>query len=154
MATHNYTGVTVASGVPDVVNVPWAGSGKIYVAKRTIDLTGDALTENDVYQVIPIPANTLVQQVKCEMVTAGVGTTLTMDIGDASGADSWDANVDGKGVATTVTSSAVGTDAYAAAADNGKFYSAADTIDITMDVATAITAGPKLTLYALCVDYN
>lgn len=149
MATIDKTGCGPTNGV-----VPHSGEGKVYVMKNTIDLTGGAITQGDVYQVLAIPANTRVKNVVCEIVTAAVGTTLTTNIGDGTAANGWDASVDGKGAAGTVTSSAVGTDALAAAAGQGTLYTSADSIDITMTTATAITAGPKLTLYAECVDYN
>lgn len=149
MADIDVTGSGPLLGTPN-----WDGQGKVYVLAATIDLTGDVLVENDVYQCLAVPADTLVMNVKVEILTPAVGTTLTMDVGDGGGVDSWDANVDGKAVAGTFTHSVVGTDAYAAAAAQGKFYDAADSIDIVMDVATSITAGPKFRISALCVDYN
>ena len=148
MSTHNLTGVTVTSGVPAGTPLPRFANPNVGVMEKTIDLTGSAITEDDVYQCLPIPANTLVKQVQIEIITAAVGTTLTMDVGDASGDNSWDNDVDGKGVAGTITNSIVGTDAYAAAAARGKMYSTADTIDVTMDTATSITAGPKFYIRA------
>lgn len=154
MATTNHTGVTVTSGVPDTTAIPLGSSTKAYVIKKTFDFTASALVENDVVQLIPIPDNTLVKQVTVEMITPAVGTTLTVDVGDGAGVDSWDANIDGKAAADTLTHSAIGTDAYAVAASRGKFYSTADTIDMVWDVATDITAGPKFTIYVSCEDYN
>lgn len=142
------------SGETGVGSIPLGAPGKVFVLSQVVDLTAGALVENDVYKCLEIPADTLVMNVKVEILTPAVGTTLTMDVGDGSGVDSWDANVDGKGVAGTFTHSVVGTDAYAAAAAQGKFYDAYDTIDVVMDVATAITAGPKFRISALCVDYN
>lgn len=149
MANIDKTGCGTTNGV-----VPHSGAGKVYVMKNTIDLTDDAITAADVYQVLAIPANTRVKNVVCEIETAAVGTTLTMDIGDGGATNGWDASVNGMATAGTVTSSAVGTDARAAAASQGYLYTTADSIDIVMTTATAITAGPKLTLYAECVDYN
>jgi len=153
MSTINSTGTTVTSGVPEA-QIPYNGINKIYVLKNTVDLTGGAITQADVYQCLAVPEDTLVLQVKIEWLTAAVGTTLTTNIGDGDGTNSWDASVDGKSTAGTWTTSLVGTDAYAAAAAIGKFYETADTIDMVMTTATAITAGPKFTIYALCVDYN
>lgn len=150
MATINKTGRSVVTEGA----VPHSGLNKFYVMEQVVDLTADAIVENDVYQCLAVPANTLVQKVELEIVEPGVGTTLTMDVGDGAGVDSWDADVDGKGVAGTITASAVGTDAYAAAASMGKRYTAGDSIDVVMDVATAITAGPKFKIRALCVDLN
>jgi len=149
MANIDMTGCT-----PTLGQIPYAGLNKVYVLRNVVDLTADAIVENDVYQCLAIPADTLVMNVKVEIITAAVGTTLTMDIGDGSGVDSWDADVNGKGTAGTFTHSIVGTDAYAVAAAQGTFYDAADSIDVVMDVATAITAGPKFAISALCIDYN
>lgn len=149
MATIDKTGCGPTHGV-----IPAAGLNKVYVMKNTVDLTGGAITQADVYQLLAIPADTLVMNVKIEWLTAAVGTTLTVNIGDGDGTNSWDASVDGKVGSTTFTHSVVGTDAYAAAAAQGKFYDAVDSIDMVMTTATAITAGPKFTIFALCVDYN
>lgn len=153
MATYNKTGTTVTSGVPEA-SIPHRGIQRHYVLRQTVDLTDDAMVSADVFQALAVLEDTLVQQVKIEMLTPAVGTTLTMDVGDGDGTNSWDDAVDGKGAAGTWTSSAVGTDAYASAANMGKFYEAGDTIDVLMEVATAITAGPKFIIYAYCVDYN
>lgn len=148
MSTINKTGITVTSGVPDTKAIPHNAVGKVYVAKQTVDLTGGAITENDIYQVLAIPANTLVRSVELQIVTGGVGTTLTIDVG-VTGDNSLLNDVDGKVVARSHTVIGV-----AEASVQGVLYSTADTIDVTMDVATAITAGPKFTLMAECVDYN
>jgi len=138
---------------PLLGKIPFDGLNKCYVMKNIVDLTGGPIVDNDIYQCLPIPANTLVMQVRLKMITPAVGTSLAMDIGDA-GNNSWDDAVDGKGAAGVITRSLVGTDAYAAAATMGKEYEAADSIDVTMEAAVAITAGPKFEVSALCVDFN
>jgi hypothetical protein len=158
MATYNLTGTTVTSGVPSTAGEPWAAM-PLYVAKSgLIDLSGYATTDGQltaaaVLQVLSVPANTLVLQVAVEVATAAVGTTLTANVGDGSGADSWNAAIDIKTAGTYIFST-VGTDAYASASNMGKFYSTADTIDLTIGTSTAITAGPKFRVFALCADYN
>lgn len=150
MGTVNLTGMaTVDSAAP-----PHAGTGKHYVMYAKVDLSSYTMVAADVYQLLAIPANTLVRNVKVKMVTPAVGTTLTGNFGDGAGADSWDAAVDLKGAAGTWTTSLVGTDAYAAAAAQGKFYSAADTIDLTLATVTAVTSNPVFYVYAECIDYN
>lgn len=149
MANIDKTGTGPALG-----QVPYKGKDKVYVISNTVDLTGGAITQGDVYQCLAIPANTLVMNVKRKSLVPAVGTTLTEDIGDGTDPNGWDASVDGKGTAGTVTHSIVGTDALAAAAAQGTFYATADSIDVTMTTATAITAGPKFTIYATCVDFN
>lgn len=128
---------------------PYAGSSKFFVLEETLDLTGGAVTENDDYQLIHIPANTLVLGCAVKIVTAAVGTTCTIDVGYGGNGqatvDDFGSNIDGKGTAGTYTYTA-------SATADGTFFSAADTIDVNFDVATAITAGPKLVVRAICVN--
>lgn len=149
MATVDKTGCGPTAGT-----ITFNGLNRVYVATNTIDLTSGAITQGDVYQCLALPEDTLVMRVTIEWVTAAVGTTLTVDVGDGTTADGWDASVDGKSAAGTWTTSTVATDTYAVAASMGKFYEAADSIDMTMTTATAITAGPKFRIFALCVDMN
>lgn len=157
MATYNKTGTTLTSGAPDIANKPLFGSDRIFVVENTIDLTDKVsadgeLTAGAVIQCLPIAAGTLVLRVDIAMITAAVGTTLsTNTVGDGSAADGWDASVNLKGAADTITSSSVGTDTYAVAAAMGTVYTTADTIDVTIGTSTAITAGPKFRIMALCV---
>jgi hypothetical protein len=147
-ATIDKTGSGATSGV-----IPYNSINKVNVICNTVDLTGGAITQGDIYNVLAIPADTLVMQVTVDWLTPAVGTTLTVNLGDGSSGTSWDGSVDGKSTAGTWTTSAVGTDAYAASATMGTFYSAADSIDMTMTTATAITAGPKFKICALTVQY-
>lgn len=150
MATIDKTGCGPTSG-----QITFNGLNKVYVLhSNEIDLTGGAITQGDIYQCIAFPEDTLVMQVKIEWLTPAVGTTLTVDIGDGTTGNGWDASVNGKSAAGTWTTSAVGTDTYAVAASMGKFYESADSIDMTMTTATAITAGPKFRIYAFCIDFN
>ena len=156
MATYNKTGTTLTSGVPDIANKPLFGSDRLFVVENTIDLTDKVtadgeLTTAAVIQCLPIAAGTLVMRVDIAMITAAVGTALDCTVGDGSAADGWDASVDLKGAANTITSSTVGTDTYAVAAAMGTVYTTGDTIDITIGTTTAITAGPKFRIMALCV---
>jgi len=112
--------------------------------------------------VLSIPPNTLVESVHLQINTAAVGTTLTMNVGDGGSTAGWMGSTDGKATAGTYDHSTVGTDARAVAANNGFFYANAgtvavplgDSIDVVMTTATAITAGPKFTLWAVCTDLN
>lgn len=133
---------------------PFDGHGKIFVMKNVLDLTAAGIVQADVYQALAIPAKTKVIETMSRILTPAVGTTLTMDIGDGTDPNGWDASVDGKAAAGTEAFTANGTDALAVAAGNGTYYDAADSIDITMTTATAITAGPKIEVIALCVDYS
>lgn len=147
MSTIDKTGTGPTAGVK-----PFDGDGKVYVMENVIDLTGGAITQADVYQCLAIPAKTKVVEVCTEVITAAVGTTLTMDIGDGGATNGWDASVNGK--TEQQNYSANGTDARAVATGNGYVYTTADSIDIVMTTATAITAGPKIKIKAWCIDYS
>ena len=154
MATIDLTGTGPTAGVQ-----PWDNHGKFYVAKVTVDLTGGAITDNDIYQVWAIPANTHIMNVRCRIDTPAVGTSLAMDIGTAGG-NGWNDAIDGKATAGTYTTSVCGTDSEAvapatnAAGLQGTYYATADSLDLTMEAAVGITAGPKVTLFITCVDFN
>lgn len=154
MATIDKTGCGPLLGA-----IPINGLNKVYVASQTVDLTGGAITDNDIYQCMAIPANTQVMSIRVKIVTPAVGTSLAMDVGIA-GDNGWDDAIDGKAAAGTYTTSVCGTDAYAvspaasASGLQGTYYATADSIDVTMEAAVAITAGPKFVLYAFCVDFN
>lgn len=149
MATVDNTGEGALLGVK-----PLDGLGRVYVKKAIIDLTGGAIVQGNVHQSLAIPAKTKVVEVMTRILTAAVGTTLTMDIGDGGAGNGWDASVDGKATAGTESFAANGTDARAVATGNGYYYDTADSIDVTMTTATAITAGPKYEIFALCIDYS
>ena len=101
-----------------------------------------ALTSADILEVIQVPAQTLVTHVALEVTTAE-GGTLTVDVGDGDNPDGYIDGVNANATAAYLT--VAGTDAYEA----GKFYTAADTIDIVLNNA-ADAAVMKLT--AVMVD--
>ena len=85
----------------------------------------------DTVQALKIPAGALVDEVFCIVRTAQ-GATCTATVGDGAAAAAWDASINLNAAAGTLTSALEGTDAYAA----GKFYSAADTIDLVLGHTT------------------
>ena len=101
-----------------------------------------ALAAGDVLEVIKVPANTLVTHVALNVTTAE-GGTLTVDVGDGDNPDGYLDGVNANATAAYLT--VAGTDAFEA----GKFYTAADTIDIVLNNA-ADAAVMKLT--AIMVD--
>ena len=101
-----------------------------------------ALAAADILEVIKIPAKTLVTHVALEVTTAE-GGTLTVDVGDGDNPDGYLDGVNANATAAYLT--VAGTDAFEA----GKFYTAADTIDIVLNNA-ADAAVMKLT--AVMVD--
>tara|TARA_B100001939_G_C16895897_1_gene597573 strand:- start:888 stop:1346 length:459 start_codon:yes stop_codon:yes gene_type:complete len=112
----------------------------ITTARAAAGLT--ALAATDVLEVIRVPANTYVTNVALNVTTAE-GGTLTVDVGDGDNPDGYLDGVNANATAAYLT--VAGTDAY----ESGKFYTAADTIDVTT-VNAADTA--VMTLTAVMVD--
>jgi hypothetical protein len=111
--------------------------GDVVSVENKIDFSATNASGSDVVQVLKIPAGALVKNVWVTVLTPEGGTS-TATVGDGAGADSWDASTNLNATANTVTAGLPGTDAYATA---GKYYAAADTIDLTLsanDVDTAI----------------
>lgn len=135
---------TVGAGV-----TPASGLNKRYVMKQTIDLT--AVATADVVQCLAIAAKTLVEAVFVEIVTP-TGLTSTATVGDGDGASSWDASVNLNAAAATVTKGVSGTDAYALGP--GKYYSAADTIDLTCTITNGPCTTGSIKVFAVCTDLS
>jgi hypothetical protein len=159
MANIDKTGCGPTAGLGAI---PHDGPGRSYVlGGQSIDLTGAAIVQANVYQCLAVPPNTLVESVHIVIDTPAVGTTLTMDVGDGTNVDGWMASTDGKATAGTYDHS-VDADEIPVAASGGYFYANAgtvavplgDSIDVVMTTATAITAGPKFRLFAVCKDLN
>ena len=101
-----------------------------------------ALTSADVLEVIRVPANTYVTSVALNVTTAE-GGTLTVDVGDGDNPDGYLDGVNANATAAYLT--VAGTDAFEA----GKYYTAADTIDIVLNNAADAAV---MTLTAVMVD--
>lgn len=113
-----------------------------------------ALAANDTLQVLRIPAKTLVVAVGIDVTTAD-GTASTVDLGEVGGdVDGW---IDGHncntvGSACSMNSTLVegAPNTYGPALGGGKYYSAADTIDMTM--LTAAQDASVMRVWAICID--
>ena len=134
-AAHVAAGINRVSSV--TVDLDFAA---ITTARAAAGLT--ALTATDVLEVIKVPAKTLVTNVVLEVTTAE-GGTLTIDVGDGDDPDGYLDGVNGNAAAAYIP--VAGTAAF----EQGKFYTAADTIDVTT-VNAADAAVMKLT--AIMVD--
>lgn len=111
-----------------------------------------ALTSGDVLEVIQLPAKTYVLAVGLDVTTAE-GGTLTIDIGDGSAADGYLDGVDANTVASYASALALteGAPNTVTGYSAGKYYAAADTIDVkTVNAADAAV----MRLWALVVDCN
>ncbi len=149
MATYNdgkgyklgTAGAHVAKGINKVSTISVdLNFATITTERAAASLT--ALTSADILEVIRVPANTLVTNVALNVTTAE-GGTLTIDVGDGDNPDGYLDGVNGNATAAYLT--VAGTDAFEA----GKFYTAADTIDVKINNAADAAV---MTLTAVMVD--
>lgn len=91
-----------------------------------------ALGAADVIEVLPLPAKSYVLFAGVDVTTAE-GGTLTLDLGDGSDPDGFLDGVDGNAVASyaSALTLAEGAPNTITGYSEGKYYSAADTIDLT-----------------------
>ena len=109
-----------------------------------------ALAANDVLEVLPVPAGTIVRNVA--LVVSTVAASGTIAIGDGSAAAGY--------LAAQVVSTAgmfggvpvLNTGAFAPTLSGGKLYAAGDTIDIT--IGTAVPALAVVYVVAELVNVN
>ena len=103
-----------------------------------------ALVDDDILEVLRIPAKTLVLAVGLD-VTKAEGGTCTIDVGDGATVDGYLDGVNANTVASYC--STLSTEAF----DGGKYYAAADTIDVKFINAADVAV---MRLWALIVDCN
>jgi len=139
MATDYTVGSACAPGVPQ--------NTKFKIKSALITIPATAVT-GSVYQVLDIKAGWKVNATQVLMVTAGVGGTITADIGygESTYNDVFDAAIDLEAAAATLYMS---TPTDTAPALGGQYFAAADTIDVYMhNVTSAITTTPSFYVYA------
>ena len=140
--TYDYTGGTVVK-----TGTPYDGLNKFYVKEVTIDTKLYPAVVTDILQCIDIPLGTYVFNVFVEIVTPQ-GATCTATVGDDSGAAYWDASTNLNAAAGTFTCGIGGTDSNVT---TGKYYAAADTIDLVLGHSATIAV---FKVKALCVDVS
>ena len=137
MATYNVTGAGGTTGHPSNGRTP-------YVVENTIDISainGDSgAAQNDVLQVLDIPAETIVMEAGVEVLTA-LSANVTLDLGITGG--DVDIFVDGDTNATGF-SAATATARHVAAS--------ADTLDLL--VLSAASSAGKVRVYAVMCDIS
>lgn len=130
--------------------MPADGLNKVFLMKNTVDISEAA--NADVYQIFQVKDGICCFGVFTKIVTPNdAGTSSAADIGDGDGSSSYDTAIDLKAAAGTRTKSVGGTDAYAT--QEGKLYTADDTIDLTFAVTGTNTAG-EIEVTAYCIDVS
>jgi len=116
-----------------------AGFPAVTVIENIFDAGRRNLASADVIELIKIPAKTRVLNVFYEVLTADA--TQTVSIGDATDPDGYlaaaDVGTDGN-VGCSTLALTTGTPNTVTGYSNGKFYSAADTIDLVVDSGKAL----------------
>lgn len=138
MPTYNYT----RGGA----GFPARFAGRSAVVERYFDMAEIAAQRSaaglaaigaaDVLEAIDVPANTFVLAAGINVLKAE-GAAATADLGDGAGAANYLSNVDLNVVAA---SASLVVTAYSVAVGGGKYYAAADTIDVVIDSASVDVA--------------
>ena len=158
MATYNLTNGTVSGGgnvtsgtYPDVRNSAYMIEATLDIPKLISAGAFTAAGNNDVFELLTVPANTLVVAAGAEVISAFNGTTPTVDIDFAAGDDI----VDGGDVTATgfLAAGANGTVIGTSSPNYTQFVTTADTIDVKLAVTGSTTTG-KLRVFAVAVDCN
>ena len=132
MATYD---LTVGSGVPALAD--W----REFIATATFDASVQNLAQNDVAQLIAVPAKTLITGVFWEIETVE-GASRNFAIGDGSDTDGYITTTTANSLATGASGLSLteGTPNTITGYSNGKYYSAADTIDVLAVTSGGLTA--------------
>lgn len=140
-------------------------SPRALVVEQTLDFAVQNVTTGDVVQLIDIPANTYVLAVQAEVVSAATentNTTQTITVGD-SDADGWITSLSTIAVgdsssAPTLTATSTSTSfpvsvtaAWSPAYGNGKYYTSADTLDVT---AAGVIVDGKVRVRMAVLDFG
>ena len=163
MATYDLTAKSTTGVSSDSNNnFPASVNPSAYVLEKELDIaqlvadgTFSNVTSGDVFQLLEIPANTIVVTAGANVTTAFTGGSAAADIDFAGGDDI----VDGGDLTST---------GYLAAGSNGQaniintgaantftaLQSSADTIDVTISATDTNCVSGVLRLYAVCLDIS
>lgn len=130
--------------------------GNARVISAIVDFTNAAVTcaQNDIVEALAISANTFVYGIRAEVLTVE-GAARNFAIGDGADTDGYITTQSGNTLAEfhsllTLTEGAPNT---VTGYSNGKYYAAADTIDILAVTSGGLTTC-KLKVSAYICDYN
>ena len=130
----------------------------VYRIEKKVDWStlATAPVQTDILQIINIPANTFVLGVYYSVTTASA-LLDDLDIGDAVDADGWADGIDATSTGAAFSRALVLTEGapntLVPANGLGKFYAAADTIDLTQNTDATVVDG-VIKVVALCMDCN
>ena len=126
---------------------------RLDIAKMVED--GYSCTNGDIFQLLEIPANTLVLFAGAEVETAFNGTSPTVDIDFAAGDDIIDGgDVSSAGFLAEGTNGQANDVVTGAASTFTQFVSTTDTIDVKLIAGSADVSSGKIRVYACVIDCN
>lgn len=127
---------------------------RVFVLEREFDAVAHPLAQNDIAQLLDIPANTVVLRVGVTKETLE-GAAATAAIGDATTATGFIAAADMNSATPECTALALteGAPNTITGYSNGKFYSAAGVIQLKALAAGGLAAA-KVKVRAVCVDMS
>jgi len=156
MATFDLTaGSTISSEAAYSIAALPESRRPAYLVEAILDIEkieNYSCTNGDVFQVLEVPANTLVMAAGAEVLKAFDGTTPTVDIDFAAGDDIVDAgDVTSTGyLAAGTNGTAVGT----ATANFTQFVTTSDTIDVVLAAGSADVTEGRLRVFAVVIDVD
>jgi hypothetical protein len=122
-----------------------------YSMEATLDIAefiaaGNTVGSADVFQLLEVPANSVILSAGCEILTIFTGTSVTVDVGINAG----DTITDG-GPTNALAYPAKGTNG-ATLGTFSALVTAADTIDVKLIAGSSDCTAGKIRVYAVVVD--
>ena len=160
MATFDMTASTTAGVSSDSIAVlpgsrPGTGMRMIESILDISKITDYSCTAGDIFQLLEIPAGTLVLFAGAEVLTAFNGTSPTVDIDFAAGDDIIDGgDVSSAGFLAEGTNGQANDVVTGAASTFTQFVSTTDTIDVKLIAGSADVSSGKIRVYACVIDCN
>lgn len=149
MATFDMTSSATGGVNADSIAAHNSSEKIAYSMEAVLDIasiTGYSCTNGDIFQLLEIPANSVILSAGCEVLTAFDGTSPTIDVGLNAG----DTIIDGGNAASA---------AYPAKGTNGAvlgtfsaLVTTADTIDVKLIAASNDVTSGKLRVWAVVAD--
>ena len=154
LTSSDTTGVSSNSivAMPSMKNTNVMRNIEAYLDIDALVAAGGSFSDGDVFQVLEIPANTLVINSGAEVMKAFTGS-CTLDMDFAGGDDIIDgADITSTGFCAAGTNGQTNTVVGNAASTYTQFITATDTIDCT--IAGAAPATGRLRVYATVIDLS
>ena len=134
---------------------PGTGMRMIEAILDISKITDYSCTDGDIFQLLEIPAGTLVLFAGAEVLTAFNGTSPTVDIDFAAGDDIIDGgDVSSAGFLAEGTNGQANDVVTGAASTFTQFVSTTDTIDVKLIASSADVTSGKIRVYACVIDCN